>query len=162
MLPSPIWVCVNLHILDAEDGCLRVLLLCTLEPSYMMTKSSGLGEYIMCVAYSLWSHIVEASQTLLCSFLLNKCHECEDRRWRRPGEHTLCPLNKQQMRRTATFKKDDPKMWSYDYALGPKYWHLPPECTLLFKEGLTHTSLHPLQPCSSVLTCGYGLIHWHR
>lgn len=143
MLPSPIWVCVTLLIHNAENGCLRGLLLCTLELSYSytMNKSSGLGKYIMCIAYSLWLQIMEESQKHICSFLLNKCHDCMRKKLKVDADQEsisraiLTNNNWEGLRLLGNvIKKCDHKLYSIDFSS----WMF----TVVLKVCFSHTLSH--------------------
>lgn len=104
--------------------------------------------------HTLWKQV----RSTFVPFLLNKCHDrvkikIEDR-WGRPGENTT-PFNKD-----CNFKTDG--YWSRNVitndAPGPKYWHLPPECMLLFK-GLFHP--HVTEPQIPCFWGKYGKKTWH-
>lgn len=136
MLPSPMWGCVTLLMHDAENGCLRGLLLYALEQSYSFMMSSGLGKYIMCFAYLLWWYVImEESQKHSCSFF---CWINVMTVWVKsrhgPGEHISCHLNERQLRRTGTRNV---------IIIIVRYWVflLNVHCCCL-KVCFSHTSLH--------------------
>lgn len=136
MFPSPIWVYVNLlcrrWLSQSLHFCYYV--------HYNQVKATWWPRV------QVWKNLIHVlpihydphvSQKHICSLLLNKCQDCTRMKRMKDTPHPGALFKEQQL-------KGLQERWSVNviinHAPGPKYWHLPPECMLLFK-GLFHSHI---------------------